>query len=380
MKTINGGVTKAKGFKANGMACGIKRSGKPDLALIYSETPCVAAGAYTKNSIIAAPLVVTKENLRDSQAQAVICNSGNANCFTGNFGLIYARRSAELVGKLLNMRISDVIVASTGIIGKPLPFQKIAAAAEELVEGLSTQKGHAAAQAILTTDLATKEIAVEITVGGKKVTIGACSKGSGMIQPNMATMLCFITTDCAIAVPLLKKALKDAVAKTFNCITVDGCMSTNDMVTVMANGLAGNRPINKTGEDYNKFSQALYHVCLDMAKKIVIDGEGATKFLEIHVTGAATESQAHKAALAIANSNLVKTAAYGSNPNWGRVAGAVGSLGIPKVTERDLKIKFTSFAHKNIRISVDLNLGKKQAVVYTCDLSLDYVKINGKYS
>lgn len=379
MKMVTGGVTAALGFKAHGLSCGIKKSGKPDLALIASDVPAPAASVFTRNSIKAAPIIVSQEKMRFKKIQAIIVNSGNANCFTGSFGLLYARRSTELIAELMNINSDHVLVASTGIIGRPLAYKKIEEAAPRLVAGLSPQNGKKAAQAILTTDKKIKETAVEFSLGGKKVTIGACAKGSGMIQPNMATMLAFITTDCAIAQRLLQQALCSAVEPSFNSITVDGCMSTNDMVTVMASGLAGNKMIDAPGKNFEIFQKALHVVCLDLAKKIVLDAEGATKFIEVMVTGAATCRQAKAAALAIANSNLVKTAAYGCNPNWGRVAAAVGSLGL-KVSEKDLKIRFSSFAKKNITMTVDLNLGKQKATVYTCDLTLEYVKINGKYN
>ncbi len=379
MKVLNGGVTKASGFKANGLACGIKKSGKLDLALIACDQAAVSASVFTKNSIKAAPIVVTQSKMRYKLAQAIIVNSGNANCFTGNFGILYAQKSTELVAQLMNIDSNHVLVASTGIIGKPLAFNKIESAAPELVKGLAKDRHEAAARAILTTDLKTKEIAVEINLGGKKVTIGGCAKGSGMIQPNMATMLAFITTDAAISHAMLKAALKQAVNLSFNAITIDGCMSTNDMVTVMASGLAGNKTINSENQDFKIFVEALNFVCLDLAKKIVIDAEGATKFIGIVVSGAANKAQAKKVALAIANSNLVKCAAYGSDPNWGRVAAAVGSLGF-NITEKDLKIRFSSFAKKEITITVDLTQGKESATIYTADLSIEYVKINGRYN
>lgn len=375
----NGSVTTPLGFKANGLSCGIKRSGKLDLGLIFSENPAVTAGVFTKNSVKAAPLVVSMKHLKSHRSQAVVANSGNANCFTGKFGLIYAQRTAEIFAQLLNIKKTDVQIASTGIIGKALPFQKIIQGAPSLVKGLSFSGGHLAAKAIMTTDLIAKEIAVEITLSGKKVKIAGCAKGSGMIAPNMATMLGFITTDAAISAVMLKRALRWATDQSFNCITVDGCMSTNDMVTVMANGLAKNKPITAMDKNFKIFSEALNHVCLDLAKKIVIDGEGATKFIEIVCGGAKSFNEAKTIALAIANSPLVKTAAYGSNPNWGRVAAAVGSLGL-NITEENLKIKFSSFEKKHIRMVVDVNRGKHQATVYTCDLSLDYVKINGAYN
>lgn len=381
MKIIkNGGVTTPKGFRANALASGIKRSGKLDLALIVSDVPAVAAAVFTKNSVKAAPLVVTQRHLRRRKASAVVVNSGNANCFTGKFGLIYAQRTTELIGRLLDVPAQEVIVSSTGIIGRPLPFQKIRKAAPALAAGLSVHGGPKAAEAILTTDTRAKTAAVEFFAGGKKISMGACAKGSGMIAPDMATMLAFITTDAAISASMLKAALRQANDRSFNSITVDGCMSTNDMVVVMANALAQNQPIVKAGRDFQAFVQALEYVCLDLAKKIVLDGEGATKFIDIQVSGARDDAQARKAGLAIANSVLVKTAAFGSNPNWGRVAAAVGSLGIAHVTEDTLKIKFSDFARKDITISVALNMGKGKATVYTSDLSYEYVKINGEYN
>ncbi|MCK5214699.1 MAG: bifunctional glutamate N-acetyltransferase/amino-acid acetyltransferase ArgJ [Candidatus Omnitrophica bacterium] len=379
MQILKGGVTKAKGFKANGLNCGIKRSGKPDLALIYSEKPAFAAGVFTKNSIKAAPLLVTKKHLKNNRAQAIIVNSGNANCFTGSFGLIYAERTANIIADLLKLKTCDVLVASTGIIGKPLPFKKIAKATDSLVSGLKVKNGHQAAKAILTTDKITKEIAVQININGKKVTIGACAKGSGMIAPNMATMLAFITTDAAISPLMLKAALNEASDMSFNCITVDGCMSTNDMVILTANSMAGNKTITTKNKNYQIFLEALQYVCLDLAKKIVLDGEGATKFVEVNVSGVKTEKKAKQIALTIANSNLVKTAAYGSNPNWGRVAAAVGSLGF-NITEKDLKIHFSSFDKKAISIFVELSQGSQTATVYTSDLSVGYININSKYN
>ncbi|MFA5060201.1 MAG: bifunctional glutamate N-acetyltransferase/amino-acid acetyltransferase ArgJ [Candidatus Omnitrophota bacterium] len=379
MKIIKGGVTTPQGFTANGISAGIKKSGKPDLALIASDVPAIAAGVFTKNSVKAAPLIVTMKNIASGKAQAIIANSGNANCFTGDFGLLYAQKSTELIAKLLNISAKLVLVTSTGIIGKPLPYQKIVHGAPRLVAGLNSSGGRKAAKAILTTDLALKEISVQIKLSGKKVSIGAMGKGSGMIAPNMATMLGFITTDAAISAPMLKAALKCAINKSFNNITVDGCMSTNDMVVVFANGLAGNKPIIKQGKEFKTFCDALTFACVDLAKKIVWDAEGITKFIEITTSGAKTVEQAKKICFAIANSNLVKTAAYGNNPNWGRVAAAVGSLGFP-ITEKQLKIRFDSFKKKHIHINVDVGLGKEKATVYTSDLSVEYVNINGRYN
>lgn len=380
MKILNSGVTTPKGFKANGLWCGIKRSGKPDLALITSDVIAIGAASFTKNSIKAAPLLVTQKHIKNNKIQAFVVNSGNANCFTGEFGLKYAQETTAIFSKLLNIKKENVIVASTGIIGKPLPFEKIKGASSDLVKGLSIDGSHSAAKAILTTDLKTKEISVEFTIDKKKVKIGACAKGSGMIAPNMATMLAFITTDVAITPKMLKLALKNAVDLSFNCITIDGCMSTNDMAAIMANGLAGNKIINTNNKNFIEFSKALNYVCLDLAKKMLIDGEGATKFITIKILNATTEKQAKTIALAIANSVLVKTAAFGSNPNWGRVAAAVGSLGIKNIKEENLKIKFSSFDKKDIEIITDIGIGNKNATAYTTDLSYEYVRINAEYN
>lgn len=382
MKTVKGGITKPKGFKANGMYCGIKRSGKMDLSLIYSMTPATTAAVFTKNSVKAAPLLVCQKHLEKSKniSQAIIVNSGNANCFTGRFGYIYAERTTEVIAGLLGIPKNHVLVSSTGIIGKPLPVEKIQNAAPVLVKGLSSSGSSKAAWGILTTDTKTKDITVEVKLGGKTVTIGAIAKGSGMTAPNMATMLAFITTDADISAGLLKDALKEAVNESFNSISIDGCMSTNDMVIVMANGEAANKKITKKDANYKTFLNALTHICKSLAKQIVLDAEGVTKFIEVHINGAANKDQARTIGLAVANSNLVKTAAFGSNPNWGRVAAAVGSLGIKKISEENLKISFSPFHKKNISIFVDLNLGESSALIYTSDLSYEYVKINGEYN
>ncbi|MBI4309449.1 MAG: bifunctional glutamate N-acetyltransferase/amino-acid acetyltransferase ArgJ [Candidatus Omnitrophica bacterium] len=380
MKVTRGGITAPKGFLANGMAAGIKRSGKADLGLIVSQVPAVTAAVFTKNSIKAAPLLVSMEHVRSGKGRAVLVNSGNANCYTGAFGLKCAQESAELIADLLQVKSTDVLVASTGIIGKRLPYNKIADAVPALVKGLSNKGGLKFARAIMTTDLKLKEIAVQVHIGGKAVTIGACAKGSGMIEPDMATMLGFITTDAAISLKMIRRALSKAVDHSFNSITVDGCMSTNDMVTIHANALAANPAITQQGLDFQKFYKALEFVCVNLAKKIVLDGEGATKFLTIHARGAANPVQAKKIAKAIANSALVKTAAFGSNPNWGRVGAAVGSLGIKGINEDAMNISFSPFNKKEIAITVKLNLGKAEATVYTCDFSYEYVRINGEYS
>lgn len=381
MKIINGGITQPKGFQANGIACGIKKSGKPDLSLIFSDVPCTAAAVYTKNSVKAAPLIVTKKHLMNGSAQAIIANSGNANCFTGQNGLLNAMAMANETAKQLKIKPTDVLVASTGIIGKPLPIAKIKTGLPTLIKGLehTAAKGTDAAKAIMTTDLIVKQIAVQFKIGKKDVTIAGCAKGSGMIEPNMATMFCFLTTDAAIDKRLLKKALMFATDLSFNCITVDGCMSTNDMVSIMANGLAENELIQTEESAFKDFCAALTYVCLDLAKKIVKDGEGAKKMLQITVDGAKTEKVARLAAKAIANSNLVKTAAYGKNANWGRIAAAVGSLGL-NITENDLVIKTKELASKDIFIHVKIGKGHHAATILTCDLTEDYIKINGAYN
>jgi len=380
MKIIQGGVTAPQGFLANGVVSGIKRSGKLDLGLIVSEETAITVGVFTKSSIKAAPLVVSMKHIKKGSSRAVLVNSGNANCYTGDAGLKHAQDSCALIANFLGVSADQILVTSTGIIGKPLPYNKIVDAASALIKGLSIQGGKKFAQSIMTTDLKLKEMTVEITVGGKKVIIGGCSKGSGMVEPNMATMLGFITTDIAISPKMLKLALKRATERSFNSITVDGCMSTNDMVTLQASGLAGNKEIVSENADFKKFYEALEFVCIDLAKKIVYDGEGATKFLTINVKGAVSEAQARKIAKTIANSALVKTAAFGSNPNWGRVGAAVGSLGIAKINEHNMKITFSPFDKKEIAITVELPLGKASATVYTCDFSYEYVRINGEYN
>ncbi|MBF0123399.1 MAG: bifunctional glutamate N-acetyltransferase/amino-acid acetyltransferase ArgJ, partial [Candidatus Omnitrophica bacterium] len=305
MKFSKGGVTAPKGFKANGFWAGIKKSAKPDLGLIYSQVMCNAAAVFTRNSVKAAPIVLCMENVKGGKIQALIANSGNANCFTGEYGYTYAKKTTELVGQYLGVAGKNVFVMSTGIIGRPFPYEKIREAVPNLVKGLSVSKGTAFAKAIMTTDLKDKQVAVRVDLGGKTVTIGGCAKGSGMIEPNMATMLSAITTDAAVTPEMLKLALREAVDSSFNSISVDGCMSTNDMVSLMANGLAGNRMISSRNAAYKTFVEALSAVCLKLAKDIVYDGEGAEWFFEIRISGAETKKQAKEVALKVANSNLV---------------------------------------------------------------------------
>ena len=402
MKIIQGGVCAATGFKANGIHCGIRRNhSKKDLALIVSDVPCSAASVYTTNLVKGAPLTVTKNNIADGIAQAVICNSGNANTCNAN-GIEIAEAMCELVAKATGVKATDVVVASTGVIGQPLNLEPIANGMDELVAGLSTEGGEAAAVGIMTTDTVKKEIAVEFTVGGKVCHIGGIAKGSGMIHPNMATMLVFITTDCAIAPNMLQKALSGDITNTFNMVSVDGDTSTNDMVTVLANGLAGNQEITAEGEDFTTFMQALNTVTVDLCRKIAGDGEGATKLLECRVTGGKDERNAKIVAKSVICSSLLKAAMFGADANWGRVLCAIGYSGA-EVDVNKVAVSFESkggridvcvngagipfseetakqvLLEKEIDIIITLGDGEASATAWGCDLTYDYVKINGDY-
>ena len=402
MKIIQGGVCAATGFKANGIHCGIRRNhSKKDLALIVSDVPASAASVYTTNLVKGAPLTVTKNNIADGIAQAVICNSGNANTCNAN-GIEIAEAMCELVAKATGVKATDVVVASTGVIGQPLNLEPIANGMDELVAGLSTEGGEAAAVGIMTTDTVKKEIAVEFTVGGKTCHIGGIAKGSGMIHPNMATMLVFITTDCAIAPNMLQKALSGDITNTFNMVSVDGDTSTNDMVTVLANGLAGNEEITAEGEDFTTFMQALNTVTVDLCRKIAGDGEGATKLLECRVTGGKDEKNAKIVAKSVICSSLLKAAMFGADANWGRVLCAIGYSGA-EVDVNKVAVSFESkggridvcvdgagipfseevakqvLLEKEIDIIITLGDGEASATAWGCDLTYDYVKINGDY-
>ena len=402
MKLIEGGVCAAKGFTANGIHCGIRKNhSKRDLALILSCVPASAAAVYTTNLVKGAPLTVTKKHIADGMAQAVICNSGNANTCNAN-GIEIAEAMSDLVARQLNISADDVVVASTGVIGQPLSIEPIAAGMEELSQGLSENGGKAAAEAIMTTDTVMKEVAVEFELSGRKCRIGGIAKGSGMIHPNMATMLVFITTDAAIAPDMLQKALSGDIANTFNMVSVDGDTSTNDMVTVLANGLAGNEPITCEGEDFNIFMKALNSVTIALCRKIAGDGEGATKLLECKVTGAADEATAKTVAKSVICSSLLKAAMFGADANWGRVLCAIGYSGA-QVDVNKVDVSFRSNAgqidvckdgagipfseevaktvllEKEIEILVELNSGDARATAWGCDLTYDYVKINGDY-
>ncbi len=401
MKTINGGVCAARGFLANGVHCGIRKSRvKRDLALIYSEKPCTAAAVYTTNLVKGAPLTVTAGHLADGKAQAVICNSGNANTCNAN-GIEIAEQMSALLGEALHIPGKDVIVASTGVIGQPLDIAPIRSGIPELVAGLGDHSD-LAAEGIMTTDTRMKEVAVEFLAGGKTCRLGGIAKGSGMIHPNMATMLVFLTTDCAISAGMLQKALSTDVQETFNMVSVDGDTSTNDMVTILANGLAGNPEITGEGADFTAFMQALNTVTVSLCRSIAGDGEGATKLLECKVTGANDLQTAKTVAKSIICSSLLKAAMFGADANWGRVLCAIGYSGAdvdvgkidvafrsPKgeipVCKNGAGIPFSEDKAKEIlsegeiEILVELNSGSFAATAWGCDLTYDYVKINGDY-
>lgn len=367
------------GFLANGLNCGIKKSGKPDLAIFLSEIPAKAACKFTTNKICAAPVKLSKINLKQNKFfSAIVVNSGNANCSTGKQGLKDASSVASFVAKELDVNAGSILVASTGIIGKKLPAVKIKSKAAELIQGASSSGISQAKKAILTTDTFNKEITVKFNIGKSAVTICGVAKGAGMIAPNMATMLCFILTDANIAQSALDKALTIAVGNSFNCITVDGCMSTNDSVMLLANGLAANPKITQ-GERFISFSKALEFTCLELAQMIIKDAEGSSKFIKINIRGARSFAEARTVGLAIANSNLFKTAVYGENPNFGRISAAVGASGID-IREKDLKIKVSSLKKRDVEVNVYLGQGRASATIYTSDLTPQYIKINAAYN
>jgi len=391
--------TLPKGFLASGTHCGIKRF-KKDLALIYSKTGCKASGVFTRNSVKAAPLVVSKAILKKGlPIRAVIVNSGNANCCTGWYGVRDAKRMINAVCQSLRLNFNGVLVSSTGVIGKRLPISMIEASIPKLARDLSEKGLLGASSAILTTDKKLKIGVEKFKIGKKDVIITGFAKGAGMIHPNMATMLCFVMTDARIDKGALKSALKDACAVSFNAITIEGDMSTNDMVLLLAGGMAANRTIKKGTKDYDVFTKALGNVTSKLAKDIVQDGEGATKFVTVYVEGAKTSGDADKVARAIANSCLVKTSVHGENPNWGRVASSVGASGVKGIKQNNFEIyldgtlvfkrgKFTTpaktklskiYKRKNVEIAVNLNAGTRDAIIWTCDLSKRYVEINSHY-
>lgn len=368
-----------KYFKANALACGIKKSGKLDLALFLSGIPSKASCLFTANKILACPIKVSKEHLKEGRFfKGIIVNSGNANSFTGNAGVEDAQEIADNLAGILEIKPQGILVNSTGIIGKRLPLSKILNALPGLVSGLSEEGIHRAKKAIMTTDTYAKEITVKFNTGGRVITICGVAKGAGMIAPDMATMLAFIFTDASITQRALDIALRKSADSSFNCITVDGCMSTNDSVMVLANGAAGNPEI-ALNKNFKLFLNALNTVCLELAKMIVKDAEGASKFIQICVDKARGFEQARKIAMCIANSNLLKCALYGENPNFGRIVAAVGASGV-SLKEEDLRIKVSPLNKKEIYICVSVNRGKDRATVYTSDLTPKYIKINAAYN
>ncbi len=402
MKQINGGVCAAKGFKAAGIHAGIRKNKtKKDFALIMSETRAAAASTYTQNLVKGAPIYVTKANLEDGYASAIICNSGNANTCNAN-GIEIAEGMCELVEKHTGISKKDVVVASTGVIGQPLDLTPMANAMEGLVALLNDDGSNDAAEAIMTTDLAKKEIAFEFEIGGKTCHIGGIAKGSGMIHPNMATMLVFVTTDAAITPAMLQKALSADIQDSFNMISVDGDTSTNDMVSVLANGMAENPVIDKTGEDYEAFCKALSAVTTYLCRQIAKDGEGASKLLEGRVHGAKDTKNAKMVAKSVVCSSLFKAAMFGADANWGRILCAIGYSGaecdVNKVAvslastageilvcqngsgvDFDEDTAKTILSEDEIIIDITLGDGDGEAVAWGCDLTYDYVKINGDY-
>ncbi len=402
MNIIEGGVCAAKGFSASGIHCGIRKNkNKRDLALISSSVSANAAAVYTTNLVKGAPLIVTKRNISDGKARAIICNSGNANTCNADGEEIAEKMCCEL-SNAMGIRAEDVIVASTGVIGQPLNIEPIKNGIPSLVASLSDNGSGLAAEGIMTTDTVVKEIAVEFEIGGKTCRIGGIAKGSGMIHPNMATMLVFITTDASISSQMLSKALRTDIASTFNMVSVDGDTSTNDMVCVMANGLAGNEEIASESEDYKTFMKALNTVTVYLCRKIASDGEGATKLLECRATGAQDILTARKVAKSVICSSLLKAAMFGSDANWGRVLCAIGysgadvdisSVGVSfaskkgsiEVCKNGAGVEFSEEKAKEIlledeiEISVTLGDGQYEATAWGCDLTYDYVKINGDY-
>lgn len=402
IKFTDGGVTAPKGFTANGIHCGIRKSkDKKDLALIFCEKECDTAAVYTQNLVCGAPITVTKNNISDGKARAVVCNSGIANTCNAD-GIEKAEGMCEITANALGISKSDIIVASTGVIGQPLDLEPVKDGINELVSGLNKNGSDSAANAIMTTDTVKKEFACEFTLGGKPCHIGAISKGSGMIHPNMATMLAFITTDANISSEMLKSSLLEVVADSFNMLSVDGDTSTNDTVAILASGLCENERITEKNDDYRTFTLALSSICEKLVKLMAKDGEGATKLVECVVTGASDVKTAKTCAKAVICSSLVKAAMFGSDANWGRILCALGYSGVDIDVHR-VDVKFSSdggeievckdgsgidfseeLAKKvlscdEVYILVDLKSGVSCATAYGCDLTYDYVKINGDY-
>lgn len=405
MKVIDGGVTAAQGFLAAGMAAGIKKGNTKDMAMIYSEKPCVCAGTFTTNVVKAAPVKWDQKVVKESPwAQAVVCNSGIANACTGQEGYGYCEKTARAAGEALGIPMESVLVASTGVIGMQLPIDTLEAGVKKLTPLLSSGREAAvlAAESIMTTDTVKKEAAVELELSGKKVTIGGMCKGSGMIHPNMCTMLSFITTDVDIDKELLAQALRESVEDSYNMISVDGDTSTNDTVLVMANKMAGNSAITEKNQDYQAFKEALHYVNTSLAKQIAGDGEGATALFEVTVTGAASKKEAAILAKSVITSNLTKAAIFGHDANWGRILCAMGYSGVSFDPEKvDLSFKSQAgeiaimkdgggvdfseeeatkiLSEKKVTVLADIKAGEESATAWGCDLTYDYVKINADY-
>ncbi len=402
VRETKGGVCSAKGFRAAGVGAGIKYEGRNDVALLVADAPCVAAAVFTTNKVAAAPVILDREIVAGGKIQAILANSGCANACTGEEGLKDARLSALVTAGELKIDPKYVLVASTGVIGRRLPMDKLLAGMKAAKAALGSTLAHglAAEKAIMTTDTRPKEACATVTIGGKKVTVGGMAKGSGMIEPNMATMLGFVTTDAAITRPMLKRALLLALNKSFNRVVVDGDESTNDSLFLLASGAAGNAPITRAGEDFDLFLAALETVCVSLARQMATDGEGATKFVTVTVKGAKTAKDAERAARAVAKSPLAKTSWFGKDPNWGRVLAAVGYSGAEVADtkaevfydnvwafrrgeiadEKQLKKLEAVMKKDAFTVTVDLHLGAHESSIYTCDFSLDYVHINADYT
>ena len=399
---LEGGVCAAKGFQAAGVHCGIRKNrSKKDLALIYSQTECAVACTYTQNKVFGAPITVTRKHVANGKAKAIICNSGNANTCNAN-GVEIAEKTCALTAEALGISAEDVVVASTGVIGQPLSIDPIAAGLPVLASQLSVQGSTDACEGIMTTDTYPKECAYAFSLEGVECHIGAIAKGSGMIHPNMATMLAFVTTDVAIAPALLQKAVSEVVDDTFNMVSVDGDTSTNDMLSVLANGLAGNPVITEETPAYQDFKQALFAVCENVSKKLAGDGEGATKLLECTVRHAPDKTTAKKIAKSVICSSLFKAAMFGADANWGRILCAIGytdaafdiskiavdlssKAGCIHVCENGAGVPFSEetakivLSKEEIHVDIDMNDGSAYATAWGCDLTYDYVKINGDY-
>ena len=400
LKEVAGGITFPRGYKAAGVKAGIKKNGKEDVALIFSTVEANWAGRFTTNRFPAAPVLVSRAAMKKVSGRAVILNAGCANACTGEQGLADSINTAKQVASLLDIPPEAVAVGSTGVIGVPLPMEKLSAGVRQAVAELSEFGGEKASQAIMTTDTFIKTCGYVAEIGGVSVRFGGMAKGAGMICPNMATTLALITTDAAVSPDVLQAALTDAVEASFNRITVDGDMSTNDMLVVLANGMAGNPQITSVETpEYTIFAATLKAAALNLAKKVARDGEGATKFIEIEVQGAVSEADARKAGMAIANSPLVKTAFFGQDPNWGRILCAAGysgaeldpqkttlSIGGVQIVAAGLGAKFDEkdlravMAEREIKVVINLGVGAATTTIYTCDMSYEYIKINGEYT